>query len=52
MNPEEFIKDANPTQGPQVDNLEDLTEDDYEHDVVVGSKVVVQDDELRDYEYT
>jgi hypothetical protein len=52
MDPEEFIKDANHTQGPQVDNLEDPTEDDYERDVVAGGEVVVQDDELRDYKYT
>jgi hypothetical protein len=46
MDPEEFIKDANHTQGPQVDNLKDPTEDDYERDVVAGSEVVVQDDKL------
>lgn len=52
MNPEEFIEDANHTQGPQVDNLDDPTEDDYERDVVACGEVVVQDDELQDYEYT
>ena len=52
MNPEEVIEDANHTQGPQVDDLEDPDEDDYEHDVVVCGEVVVQEDELQDYEYT
>ena len=52
MNLEEVIEDASHTQGPQVDNLEDPTEEDYEHDVVSCSEVVVQDNELQDYKYT
>lgn len=43
---------ANHTQGPQVDDLEDPNEEDYEHDDFSCSEVVVQDDELEDYAYT
>jgi len=52
MNLEEVIEDANHTQGPQVDNLEDPTEDNYKRDVAACSEVVVQDNKLQDYKYT
>jgi hypothetical protein len=46
-------EDANQTQGPQIDDIENPNEDDYEHDDVACSEVGVQDNELADYyEYT
>ena len=42
-------EDANHTQGPQMDDIENPTEDDYEKDVVARSEVGVQDDEIADY---
>ena len=45
-------EDTNHTQGPQMDNIENPTEDDYNEDDVARSEVGVQDDELQDYKYT
>lgn len=54
MNLEGTSEDANHIQVPQleVDDLENPNEEDYEHDDVACTQLVVQDDELQDYEYT